>query len=275
MVTPTSPSVGQCIISVRNGGKSFSRPKDHGLLRVLQGVDIDVRAGEFVSLIGASGSGKTTLLRMMSGLLPCSEGSISLRGEVVQGVPERIGFVFQEPALLPWRSIRDNVAFSLLARGMNSKTIKGLVDRQLELTGLSGFAAYLPRQISGGMQQRAGLARALVGEPDVLFMDEPLSALDAFTRKWLQEEVSRIIEAAGTTTVMVTHDIDEALFMSDRVVVLGSPSAASSVRGVLEVPLERPRLQANFIGDQRVAPLRDEVLSLVMKEAKEWWSAAR
>jgi ABC-type nitrate/sulfonate/bicarbonate transport system ATPase subunit len=250
-------------ISVREVSKTYERPGRRGqAFTALTNVSLDIAEGEFVSLIGASGCGKTTLLRMISGLIPVSAGEIVINGRRVDGVPDRIGFVFQEPALLPWRTVRDNLAFVLQRRGLSAEQLRAAIDDKLELTNLRDFSGYYPQALSGGMQQRAGLARALVGDPDVLLMDEPLSALDAFTRRRLQEDIAAIISAIGATTILVTHDVDEAVFFSDRIVVMGA--SPGSVREIVTVPLERPRRHADLVGNAEAAKVRDHVLSLVL-----------
>lgn len=259
-----SGSVAQ--IDVRHVSKRFPRPGDQRQEFVaLADVSFTVRSGEFVSLIGASGCGKTTLLRMMSGLVPCDEGRIYVNGNLVKGVPPSIGFVFQEPALLPWRTLRDNLSFALEQTALRRDEVARLVDDGLRLTNLQDFAAYYPHMLSGGMQQRAGLARALVGHPSVLFMDEPLSALDAFTRRRLQQDLGDIITGTHATTVLVTHDVDEAIIFSDSIIVMGS--GPGSIRETFSVPLARPRRHADLLGNPVVAQLRDRILGLVMGSA--------
>jgi ABC-type nitrate/sulfonate/bicarbonate transport system ATPase subunit len=253
------------VTSIRLSGvsKSYVRPGRRAeKFTALAGVDLDIAEGEFVSLIGASGCGKTTLLRMISGLIPASEGQIAIKDRPVDGVPDQVGFVFQEPALLPWRTVRENLAFALQGKGLDKARIREAIDDKLVLTNLEQFADYYPQALSGGMQQRAGLARALVGTPDVLLMDEPLSALDAFTRRRLQEEIAAIIGQIGATTVLVTHDVDEAVFFSDRIVVMGT--SPGSVREVVQVGLPRPRRHTDLVGNPEVATIRDRVLSLVL-----------
>lgn len=250
-------------IEVNDVSKRFKRPGRGGAdFLALESVSLSVQPGEFISLIGASGCGKTTLLRMMSGLLPFDDGSIHVNGELVRGVPPSIGFVFQEPALLPWRTVRDNLKFVLKQKELPSEERDLLIDTKLRLTNLQEFAGYYPYALSGGMQQRAGLARALVTDPDVLFMDEPLSALDAFTRRRLQQDIAQIITSIGATTVLVTHDVDEAVFFSDRIVVMGA--SPGRVREIIDVPILRPRAHAELIGSSVAAELRDRVLSLVL-----------
>lgn len=243
--------------------KRYPRPgRGAEPLTVVSNASLVIEEGSFVSLIGASGCGKTTMLRMMAGLVPYDEGAILLNGQTVRGIPPSIGFVFQEPALLPWRTVRDNLAFALKPQRLGHDELVARIDDKLHLTNLQNFANYYPRMLSGGMQQRVGLARALVGDPEVLFMDEPLSALDAFTRRRLQQDIGDIITTTGATTVLVTHDVDEAIFFSDRIVVMGT--APGSIREVIEVPLPRPRRHADLLGSPVVAQIRDHVLSIVL-----------
>jgi len=250
-------------ISIEEVSKSYDRPGRHSTpFTALAEVNLDIADGEFISLIGASGCGKTTLLRMISGLIPTSSGRIAIKGREVAGVPDRIGFVFQDPSLLPWRTVRANLAFALQRHNLSAAEQEAAINDKLELTNLQDFASYYPQALSGGMQQRAGLARALVGDPDVLLMDEPLSALDAFTRRRLQEEIADIIGKIGATTVLVTHDVDEAVFFSDRIVVMGT--SPGSVREVVHVPFARPRRHADLVGNPDAAAVRDHVLSLVL-----------
>jgi ABC-type nitrate/sulfonate/bicarbonate transport system ATPase subunit len=250
-------------IRVEDVSKNYQRPgRKAESFTALAGVSLDVAEGEFVSLIGASGCGKTTLLRMISGLIPTSGGRIAIKGRQVVGVPDRIGFVFQDPSLLPWRTVRQNLAFALQHHDTTDAEKNAAIDDKLRLTNLLDFAGYYPQALSGGMQQRVGLARALVGDPDVLLMDEPLSALDAFTRRRLQEEIAEIIAKIGATTVLVTHDVDEAVFFSDRIVVMGT--SPGSVREIVDVPFGRPRHHAELVGNPDAAKVRDHVLSLVL-----------
>ena len=260
-------------IAVKHVGKRFWQGRS-GAFLALQDVSLEVGAGEFVAIIGASGCGKTTLLRMIGGLTAYDTGEIRLRGALVRGVPARVGIVFQAPALMPWRSVRENVALGLgSSRGLLMKSADAArrVGAQIELTGLTGFEKYLPHQLSGGMQQRVGLARALVGEPDVLLMDEPLGALDAFTRMRLQQELAGIVARTGATTVFVTHDVDEAVYLSDRVIVM-SPGPGR-VKAVVDVAIPRPRARAEMFGDAQAAKLRDEVLARAT-EGMLWTSSA-
>ena len=249
------------VIQVSTLSKRYPVEGGRSTLTVLDRIDLSVAEGEFVSLVGPSGCGKTTLLKMIAGLIRHDDGGIRIRGTEVTGIPERIGFVFQEPGLLPWRPVERNVELALEALGLSAAQKKERVTRYLEMTGLGKFASYPPYQLSGGMQQRVGLARALAVEPEVLFMDEPFGALDALTRARLQEELARIVERTRTTAVFVTHDVDEAIFLSDRVVVLSA--RPGRVQEIVPVPLPRPRSRTSFRTDPEAARLRARILDLI------------
>lgn len=262
MTDTVTDTAARTVIRIAGARKRFSHRRRPGTV-VLEDVNLEVREGEFVSIVGASGCGKTTLLRMIGGLVPY-QGSITVNGRLVRGVPGGIGFVFQDAALLPWKNLRQNTAVGLneSRRRFSRQEVREKVDEQLALVGLTAFADYLPRQVSGGMQQRTGLARALVGEPDVLLMDEPFGALDAFTRMRMQEELAAIVARTSATTVFVTHDVDEAVFLSDRIAVMSNNPG--TVKEVVDVDLPRPRLhRADLLDSSRAAQLRDHVLRLV------------
>jgi len=191
-------------------------------MKVLDDISLDVGRGEFVSLLGASGCGKTTLLRMMAGLLRPDKGSIHVNDQPVQAPRKDVCMVFQNFGLLPWRSVLGNAALPLELDGMERGKREEITAEYLRLVGLSGFERHLPHELSGGMQQRVGIARALVRKPLILLMDEPFAALDAQTREKLQEDFLGIWNQLKTTIVFVTHAIDEALVLSDRIVVLSS-----------------------------------------------------
>jgi sulfonate transport system ATP-binding protein len=214
---------------------------------VLRDVDFDVRSGEVLAILGTSGCGKSTLLRAAAGLDSPSAGSVDIDGTPVQGIDARCAFAFQEPRLLPWHTLQANIAIGL-PTGVSAKDGKAKVSRLLELVGLKDFAKHRPREISGGMAQRASLARALARNPGVLLLDEPFGALDALTRIKMQDLLLDIHRAAPTTVLLVTHDVDEALQLADRIIILGkepdedgaAAPGATIVRTVV-VPGERPR----------------------------------
>jgi sulfonate transport system ATP-binding protein len=215
----------------------------------LADIDLVVDAGEIVAIVGTSGAGKSTLLRIVGGLDPASSGAVRLDGQPVVGPSDQLGFVFQEPRLMPWLTVRDNVEFGLgrLPPRERQARARAALDR----VGLAHAAGALPRQLSGGMAQRVALARALVARPKVLLLDEPFSALDAFTRLSLQQHLLEIWRDGRPTMLFVTHDIDEALRLADRVVVLlGRPGR---IRCEREVAVPRPRRSA----DPRLARLRE------------------
>lgn len=221
-------------IEIHGVSKSFDD------VHVLNGFSLDVRPGSFVSLIGPSGCGKSTLLRIIGGLEKQYDGTVFLDGEQVTRAGSDRGFAFQGSNLFPWLTVEGNVAFGLKARKIYREKKQDVMDI-IRLVGLSGFENSYPHQISGGMQQRASLARALVGHPKVLLLDEPLGALDAFTRMNLQDEILRIKNENNMTMLMVTHDVDEAIYMSDRVVVMSA--RPSRVEAVIDIDLPRPRVR--------------------------------
>jgi NitT/TauT family transport system ATP-binding protein len=225
-------------VAVRDIAVSFARP-DGGRLTALDGIDLDVAPGEVVALIGPNGSGKSTLLRVVAGLLRPDRGSVTLDGRPVIEPDAGIGLVFQEPRLLPWRSVAANVAYPLEIAGWPPERRAARVRELLGLVGLAGAAALRPRELSGGMRQRAAIARALALEPSALLLDEPFSALDALTRERFNVELLDLWSQTGTTILVVTHSIPEAVFLADRVVVL-SPRPGRVVADI-HVPIPRPR----------------------------------
>lgn len=208
-------------------------------LQVLSELNLAVKKGEFVCLVGPSGCGKTTLLRIIGGLDQPTVGTVRMDGEKIDPAKGDIGFVFQENSLFPWLTARGNVEFGLRARGFSSREIEKRVDYYLELVGLSEFAGFYPAQLSGGMKQRVGIARAMAYGPKLLLMDEPFAALDAQTREMMQQELLCVWSKEKKTVVFVTHSIEEAVFLADRVVVLlGQPAM---IRNIVNVPDTRPR----------------------------------
>ena len=223
-------------LEIKDVSKKYTLPQ--GELSVLKDIRLTVQPGEFISIVGASGCGKSTLLRLIGGLESVSEGQISLGQTLVQGPGLERGMVFQESRLYPWFNVEQNVAFGCRQDLSKSKKQK-LVYDHIQLVGLSGFEKALPDQLSGGMKQRAAIARALVNRPQILLLDEPLGALDALTRIQMQQEILRIWLEEKITIILVTHDIDEAIFLGDRILVMSH--RPGTFKKTLEVSLERPR----------------------------------
>ncbi|MGE5089186.1 MAG: ABC transporter ATP-binding protein [Candidatus Levyibacteriota bacterium] len=240
--------------------------KRYGAIEVFRDVDLDIGNREVVAIIGPSGCGKTTLLRCIDGLLPLTSGELAVEGAPVRAPREGVAMVFQHFGLFPWKTVAQNVAYGLRITGQKGDAMAAKVAECIELVGLAGFENYYPYQISGGMQQRCGLARALAVEPRVLLMDEPFGAVDAQTREILQFELLKIWEMRPTTMVFVTHSIEEAVLMGDRIVVLkGRPS---TVHEIVEVDLPRPR-DRSTLTLPRFAELREHVWSTLMAEAQK------
>lgn len=230
------------VTEIRNVSKTFRGRKGDGDVQALQEINLTVGANEFVTLLGPSGCGKTTLLRTIAGLVPWDSGQVLIDGVPIAGPGPERAMVFQNFALLPWDTVLSNVAFGLELRGVPKSERHDRARELIEMVGLSGFEHRLPGELSGGMQQRVGLARALAVKPQVLLMDEPFSALDEQTRRLLQEELIRIWEQSHTSVVFVTHSMDEAVLLGDRVVLM-SPRPGRIVDDV-RVPLPRPRARS-------------------------------
>ena len=228
-----------------------------GAVIAFQDLVLDVLPNEAICIVGPSGCGKTTLLRVMAGLLPVSEGQVYLDERPITAPDPSVVMVFQHFGLFPWKTVFDNVAYGLKLRGTPRSQWKELIQPHIELVGLAGFEAMYPYQLSGGMQQRAGLARALVLNPQVLLMDEPFGALDAQTRELLQEELVRILEQEQRTLVFITHSIDEAIVLGDRIAVMST--RPGRLREVLEVGLPRPRNVQDARNSPRYAELRQHI----------------
>lgn len=239
--------------------------KNYGDLQVFQDINLQFNEREIVTIVGPSGCGKTTLLRCIDGLLPATEGEIRIEGELITQPREGVAMVFQHFGLFPWKTVYQNVGYGLKLAGVGKAEINEKVPYFINLVGLEGFESSFPYQLSGGMQQRCGLARALAMEPSVLLMDEPFAAVDAQTREILQFELLRIWDMRPMTMVFVTHSIEEAVLMGDRVVVLkGRPS---SVFEVIDVDLPAPR-DRSTLAHPRFAELREHVWSTLMDEVR-------
>lgn len=224
-------------VSIKGLSKVFR--KDGFEVRALEDFDLDLKDGEFVCLLGPSGCGKTTVLRVVAGLEPSSSGEVLVHDKPVLSAGQERGMVFQEFALFPWRTVRKNIEFGLEMKRMAPDKRRRMSDRYIDLVGLRGFEDAHPRQLSGGMKQRVAIARALANEPTVLLMDEPFGSLDAQTRNLMQRELLRIWSATKKTILFVTHSVDEAVFLADRVVVM--TARPGRVKEAIDVGLPRPR----------------------------------
>ena len=249
------------IVEARDISKSF--PLENGTVVALDRVNVSVQRGEFVSFVGRSGCGKSTLLNIIAGLLEPTSGTMSVNGVPVTEPPEVAGFMFQAPVLLPWRTIEENVLLPAQIHKMGLEKVRPRALQILRTVGLGDFIKAYPKQLSGGMQQRAALARVLTYEPQLLLMDEPFGALDEFTREAMNLELMRLTAEAGLTVLFVTHNISEAVFMSDRVVVM--TPRPGKVAGVVDIPLARPR-EIDMMQDPTFTDLVFEIRSILGRE---------
>ncbi|MDN3358090.1 ABC transporter ATP-binding protein [Actinomadura sp. DC4] len=263
---PTQAAPDGPAIELRGATKRFR--SSGGVHTAIRDLDLTVSSGEFVTVVGPTGCGKSTTLSLISGLEPASAGETLVHGRPVTGIPDGVGYMFQNDAVLPWRSVLDNVATGPRYRGAGRRAARDKAREWVERVGLGGFESYYPHQLSGGMRKRVALAQTLVNEPSILLMDEPFSALDVQTRGLMQDELLRLWSggAGGAAAVVfVTHDLEEAIVLGDRVVVMTAGPA--TVKGSFAVPLERPRdaeevrLTAEFLEIYREVwdSLREEV----------------
>jgi nitrate/nitrite transport system ATP-binding protein len=246
--------------------KSFTSKKN-GTFHALDTIDLDIKENEFVSLIGPSGCGKSTLLNMVAGLVEATSGRILLEKEEVKEPGVERGVVFQGHALLPWMTVSQNIMFALdcVKKDLTKKEKKEQVDYYLDMVKLSDAADKKPKEISGGMQQRVGIARTFAIEPKILLLDEPFGALDALTREILQGELKDIWEKDKRTVLMVTHDVEEAILLSDRIVVM-SHGPEANIREQFQVDIDRPRYKEKLMDDQRYTSLRKELYLMLSEE---------
>jgi NitT/TauT family transport system ATP-binding protein len=240
-------------------------PTTHGPMRVLDRVSLDIRQGEFVSIIGPSGCGKTTLMNIAAGFQQPSEGSVRLDGRPIEGPGPERGVIFQEYGVFPWLTVKQNIGFGLtLAANRTDKAERdAIVQRYMRLMGLADFANHYPKHLSGGMRQRLALARAYAVKPEFLLMDEPFGALDAQTRTAMQDLLLQVLEAEGKTVMLITHSVEEAIYLSSRIVVVTARPAR--IRTVIDVPFAYPRTD-RLHEDPRFGELRAHIRDLVMQE---------
>lgn len=224
-------------IEIQNVYKKFE--KRESTVTVLDNINLKIKAGEFISLLGPSGCGKSTLLKLIGGLLEQSSGRLEIDGTVINGPNKKVGFMFQKAVLLPWRTVQQNLLLPIELSKGNLVEANKRIGHLLELVGLTGYEQYYPKELSGGMQQRISLARTLMTDPDILLLDEPFGALDEFTRETLNFSLMDIAEQSGKTVVLVTHNISEAVLMSDKVVVLGINPG--HVLETIEIDIPKPR----------------------------------
>lgn len=260
------------LLQVEGIRKSFTKrsssTRKEERVEVLGGVSFQLKSGSFTSLIGPSGCGKTTLLRIIDGLILADSGEVIFNGEPVTSPPSKMGFVFQGFGLLPWRTVQKNVEFGLELRGVQERERAEIAHKFIQIVGLSGFENHYVHEISGGMQQRVGLARALTIDPDVLLMDEPFASVDMQTREILQRQLLQIVKGAvQKTTLFVTHNIDEAIYLSDEIVLLSTRPGL--VREVIEVKLPGERWKYDPRTDPEYARLRHYCWSFLEKEIME------
>jgi NitT/TauT family transport system ATP-binding protein len=252
------------VVEARGVGKIYIDPRNDSKFRALEGLDCELLQGEFLSVIGPSGCGKTTLLKMIDGLVPYDEGELLVRSKKVTGPGFERAVVFQNFALLPWLSVRENVGFGLRLRGVQERDREAL--KYIKMVGLEGFEDMHPRQLSGGMQQRVGLARALAVDPAILLMDEPFGSVDAQTRNVLQADLLSVWERSRKSVIFITHSMDEAVFLSDRILVM--QKSPGRVIETVVVDLPRPRTDETRT-DPRFVELSAHLWDLLRDMAKK------
>ena len=250
------------VLKLNNVSKSFAKVERDDITNALDNISLELHDGEFVSIVGTSGCGKSTILRLIAGLIVPTEGSLTLNGQEITGPDPNRGMVFQKPTLFPWLTVEKNISFSLRMQKTYEKN-KDKVEKMLKLIGLEEFRDDYPQQLSGGMAQRVALVRSLINEPDILLLDEPLGALDAFTRMNMQDEILSMWKEKKQLVVMVTHDVDEAIYMGTRVLVM--ESKPGRIRSDIPITLDYPRNRSSF----QFVEYRKQILDMLNYGAKE------
>lgn len=260
-------SASPVVIEARGVTAGYENRRAKTRLIALRDVSLEVRRGEFLAIVGPSGCGKSTFINMVAGFLSPLEGEVLVDGEPVRGTGADRAMVFQDYALLPWRTVEHNVRFAMENRSSRPSKAEQAerITEALGLVGLTGFEKSFPHELSGGMRQRVGIARALVTKPAILLMDEPFGAVDAMTREAMQAEFERIIAQTQQTVVFITHSIDEAVMLGDRVAVISN--RPGRIKELVEVDLPRPRLDSDVKSSPRFAELREHIWSLLQDEA--------
>lgn len=265
-VNDTARDSADPLISVTGLSVSYDVARTGKKLIAIEDVDLDVFEGEFITVLGPSGCGKTTFMNVIAGLVAPSTGAVLVDGKQVDGPGPDRAVVFQDYALLPWRTVLDNVKFGLeMQKGLRTADWRAKVQEAIDMVGLAGFESSYPRELSGGMQQRVGLARAFVAEPRILLMDEPLGAVDALTREVMRDEIEKLIEATGKTVLFITHSIEEAILLGDRIVVFKSHPGA--IKEIITTGIPRPRSERSVQHDPRFLELRDHLWEALEGEA--------
>ncbi|MES2536901.1 MAG: ABC transporter ATP-binding protein [Pseudomonadota bacterium] len=252
------------LLSIEHIDKTFHRPSKPSL-HALSDINLTVNRGEFVAIVGASGSGKSTLLRIIDGLLKPTSGQVKVNGKVVSQPGRDRAMVFQQDSLLPWKTVIENIGYGLTVTGSSKSAAAEVAGRFITMVGLEGFEHHYPHQLSGGMRQRVNVARALAVNPEILLLDEPFAALDAQTREIMQSELLNIWSSSKKTVLLITHQIDEAVFLSDRVVVFSA--RPGSVRTEIDIPLPRPR-QLSVKRTPEFGALVDSIWALIEDEVR-------
>lgn len=247
-------------IRLSHVGKSFTLAE--GSFEAIQDLNLDIADGEFVAIIGASGCGKSTLLRMLIGLDPAFSGDIQIDGAPVRGIGGGRGIVFQEHRLFPWFNVEENIGLALASAALSAEQKQQRINALVELVGLKAFSRAYPHQLSGGMAQRVAIARGLVTSPRLLLLDEPFGALDALTRQSIQDQLHEIRQRSAITTVLVTHDVEEAVYLADRVVVL--EPRPGRIKEIIDIDLPHPRQRNGYEFHQ----LKEQLLHLLTKEGR-------
>lgn len=254
-------------IEARNVSIIYENPRDKTELMALDDFSLNIDSGEFLVIVGPSGCGKTSFLNAVGGLVPLASGDLLIDGKPVAGPGPDRAMVFQEYALLPWRNVWDNILFPLELKGKS--TSNDAIERArkyVQMIGLESFEKNYPHELSGGMRQRVGLARALIAGPRILLMDEPFAAVDAMTREIMQEELLKILDQAKATVIFITHSIDEAITLGDRVVVM--TARPGKIKEILKIDLPKPRWQYDLRSTDQFAKMRDHIWGLLHDEAK-------
>ncbi|MDJ0458050.1 ABC transporter ATP-binding protein [Arthrobacter sp. NQ7] len=273
MTQPYQPNSSKFAVELNGCTKEFATPGG-GSYFAVRDIDLKVEPGRFVSIVGPTGSGKSTILNMAAGLLNPSSGTVHSFGEPVHGVNRRASYMFQQDALLPWKSVIDNVSLGLTLAGASKADAYDESRRWLEKVGLKNFADRYPHQLSGGMRKRTAVAQAWIVNPDILLMDEPFSALDVQTRQIMENELLQLWQESNKAVVFITHDLDEAIALSDEVVILGA-GPGSTVVGSYEIDIPRPRDLLDIRDDPKFVELHREIWGRLKVEVSKTYESAR